>query len=92
MFEKGDEPVPYVNPNPGYGARAIDFSGVIQDIHQDWKEKADQEPLSTQIKCKRYSVPDTIKTELTVSSIFDPYFHVANSGERVDISRNSGNG
>ena len=34
-------------------------------------------------------MPDTIKSELTVSSIFDPYFHVTNSGEMVDISRNS---
>ena len=34
-------------------------------------------------------MPDTIETELTVSSIFDPYFHVTNSGEMVDISWNS---
>ena len=32
---------------------------------------------------------DTIETELTVSSIFDPYFHVTNNGKMVDISRNS---
>ena len=32
-------------------------------------------------------MPDTIETELTVSSIFDPYFHVTNSGEMIDISR-----
>ena len=29
LFEKGDEPIPSVNPNPGYGARTIDFSDVI---------------------------------------------------------------
>ena len=34
-------------------------------------------------------MPDTIETELIVSSIFDPYFHVTNSGEMVDVSRNS---
>ena len=34
-------------------------------------------------------MPDTIETKLTVSSIFDPYFHVTNSGEMVDISGNS---
>ena len=32
---------------------------------------------------------DTIGTKLIVSSIFDPYFYVTNSGEMVDISRNS---
>ena len=31
-------------------------------------------------------MPDTIETELTVSSIFDPYFHVTNSGEMIDIT------
>ena len=87
MFEKGDESVPSINPNPGYGARTIDFLGVIQDIHQESKEKAAQEPISTRIKRKRYSMPDTIETELTISSMFDPYFHVTNSGEMVDISR-----
>ena len=32
---------------------------------------------------------DTIEMELTVSFIFDPYFHVTNSSEIVDILRNS---
>ena len=87
LFEKGDEPVPSVNPNPGYGARTIDFSGVIQDIHQESKEKAAQESISTRIKRKRYSMPNTIETEFTISSIINPYFHVTNSGEMVDILR-----
>ena len=34
-------------------------------------------------------MPDTIETKLTVLYVFDPYFHVNNSGEMVDISRNS---
>ena len=29
LFEKSDEPIPSVNPNPGYGAHIINFSGVI---------------------------------------------------------------
>ena len=35
-------------------------------------------------------MPDTIKTKLEVSSIFDSYFHVTNNGDMVDVSRNSG--
>ena len=34
-------------------------------------------------------MPNTIETKLTVSSIFDPCFHVTNDGEMIDISRNS---
>ena len=34
-------------------------------------------------------MPDTIEIKLTVSFIFDPYFHVTNDGKMVDISRNS---
>ena len=32
---------------------------------------------------------DIIGKKLTVSSIFDPYFHVMNSGEIVDVTQNS---
>ena len=32
---------------------------------------------------------DTIETELTVSSIFDLYYHITNSGDMVDVSTNS---
>ena len=34
-------------------------------------------------------MPDTIKTELTVSSIFDPYFHITNNGDMIDVTKNS---
>lgn len=30
-----------------------------------------------------------IEKELTVSSIFDPFSHITNSGEMVDVLRNS---
>lgn len=32
---------------------------------------------------------DTIKNEITISSMFDPIFHVTNSGELIDVSLNS---
>ena len=34
-------------------------------------------------------MPNTIETELTVLSILDPYIHVTNSDEMVDVSCNS---
>ena len=89
LFEEGEKPIPSVNPNLGYDPRTIYFSGVIYNLHQDSNKKAAQEPILTHIKCKHYTIPDTIETKLTVSSIFDPYFHVINSGEVVDASRNS---
>ena len=82
LFSTGDEPISSVQVGNGYGASTIDFAGVIRDLHKDSKDKAEREPISTQIKRKRSMMPDTIGKELTVSSIFDPYFHVMNSGER----------
>ena len=29
LFEQGDEPISIIGPNPGYGSRTIDFSGVV---------------------------------------------------------------
>ena len=52
LFEKGDEPISTVGPDPGYGARTIDFSGVVRDIHKESRVKAVQEPVSTCIKRK----------------------------------------
>ena len=52
LFEQGDEPISTVGPNPGYGARTIDFSGVVWDFHKESREKAVQEPVSTRIKHK----------------------------------------
>ena len=69
LFEQGDEPISTVGPNPGYSARTIDFSGVVWDLHQESRKKVIQEPVSTCIKCKCYSMPDTIETKLTVSSL-----------------------
>lgn len=34
-------------------------------------------------------MPNTIEKELTVSSIFDPYFHATNSGEMIDLLQNN---
>ena len=34
-------------------------------------------------------MPDTIEKELKVSSIFDPYYHVMNLREMVDMTQNS---
>ena len=89
VFSAGDEPISSVQVGKGYGASTIDFAGVIRDLHKDSREKAEREPISTRIKRKRSMMPDTIGKELTVSSIFDPYFHVTNSGEMVDVTQNS---
>ena len=89
LFVAGDEPISSVQVGNGYDASTIDFAGVIWDLHKELKDKAEQEPISTRIKRKRSMMPDTIEKELTVSSIFDPYFHVTNSGEMVDVSQNS---
>ena len=46
LFKQGDEPISTVSPIPGYGARTIDFSCVVRDIHKESRAKAVQEPVS----------------------------------------------
>lgn len=50
LFEQGDEPISTVSPNPGYGARTIDFASVVWDLHQESRKKEIKEPVSTWIK------------------------------------------
>ena len=45
LFEEGDGPIHTVSPNPDYGARTIDFSGVIWNLYQKSNKKATQEPI-----------------------------------------------
>lgn len=37
------------------------------------------------IKCKRYSVDDPIESDLTVSSIFQPIYHIRKPEQLVDV-------
>ena len=48
------------------------------------------EYLKMKIKRKRYSVEDLIETELTVSSIFQPIFHVPKSEQLIDVLMDNG--
>ena len=88
-FAAGNKPTSFIQVGSGYGAHTIDFTGVICNCHKELKKKAEQETISTHIKHKPSWTPDIIEKELIVSSIFDPYFHVTNSGEMVDVSQNS---
>ena len=46
------------------------------------------EPPSTTIKRHKSSLADTIETNLTVSSVFGPLYHITNNGNMVDVSDN----
>ena len=83
-FEEGCVPIQSVQSN----ARTIDFTGVVRDLQNDSNKDKD-EPVSTTIKHKKSSLADTIETNLTVSSVFGPLYHITNNGNMVDISNNN---
>lgn len=89
LFEERDKPITSVKAVKKYGDRIIDFTSVNKDIYKKSDEKVDQEPISTHIKRERFIMTNTIKKELTVSSIFDQFSHVTDSDEMIDISHNS---
>ena len=89
LFEAGGKPIASLQATQGYGACTIYFTDVIQIFYKESNEKFDQEPISTCIKHRHYMILDIIEKDLTVSLIFDLYFHVTNSGEIINVSHNS---
>ena len=83
-FEEGCVPIQSVQLN----TCTIDFTGVVQDLQNDFNKDKD-EPVSITIKRKKSSLADTIKTNLTVSSVFGSLYHITNNSDMVDISNNN---
>ena len=67
--------------------KTIDFTGVVRDL-QRTSDINNNEPLSTTVKRHKSSLADTIETNLTVSSVFGPLYHITNNGDMVDVSDN----
>ena len=83
-FEEGCVPIQSVQSN----ACTIDFTDVVQDLQNELNKDKDK-PFSTNIKRNKSSLADTIETDLTVSSVFGPLYHITNNGDMVDISNNN---
>ena len=82
-YEEGCVPIQSVQTN----AKTIDFTGVVRDLQKN-ADINNNESSSTTIKRHKSSLADTIETNLTVSSVFGPLYHITNSGDMVDVSNN----
>ena len=56
---------------------------------QNESNKDKDKPLSATIKRNKSSLIDTIETNLTLSSVFGPLYHITNNGNMVDVSNNN---
>lgn len=85
-FKEGDEPIESIQ-DTNRGVKMIDFIGVVSNLNGHSKHEDPTESMKTKIKRKRYLVE---KTELSVSSIFQPIYHVKKSEQLIDVSMDNG--
>ena len=84
-FQEGCIPIQYVQLN----ACTIDVIDVVIALQNDSSETNKEESISTTIKCNISSLIDTIETDLTVSSVFGPFYHITDNGDIVYIFDNN---
>lgn len=88
-FENGNEHIKSVQFQVN-GVWAINYSGIFKDLHKKIREKTQLEPASTRIKRKHSLMNDTIEFELTISFVFQTFYHLINPEQLIDISINDG--